>query len=510
MTASGHAVAIVGAGPKGLHALERLIAHLPIGAAPTITVFEPATAGAGPAYDPGLDPALLMNLRADAIDAWPRSGAAAVAVDRAHPTYLRWCATAGASADAYPPRRDVGRYLRDAMQQITRDAAGRAELRHRRELVADVQPGPGSSWQLLGPRGAPLGTFDEVLLATGHGPPATGDARWLQGSIADASGVIVARGFGLTTLDLVRLLDAHDAWAAGVRVHALSRSGRPPLAKPQPNVDDRLRDACGDPQELPWPEHGRLTVAWLRAATQQLAAALLHQLSPAPPSDELLTATLADLERRTPIGPATARAWLARSLAIATGQAPPDGAAALGVAWRVLQAGLAQHGSFGGLPTGELPALRRLAGALELIAFGPPLASARTLLAALDAGWVQLRHSGDGAQARLEAAPGTRAIDTVLPAPGVIGGSLIWQLRRRGVLHGVPHGRGVLIDRSGRAITDDGTPVEGLSLIGRPTEDVVLANDTLSRSMHGVAERWGARVAAAARPPSLAGAGAGA
>lgn len=502
-------VAIVGAGPKGLHALERLIAHLPSGEGPQISVFEPATPGAGPAYDPRLDAALLMNLRADLIDAWPRDGERPIARDAAHPDFTAWSSAQGlAPAGGYAPRREVGAYLAAALAQVQRDAARCADVELRREQVHGLEPTGDGRWTLLAADGdAPLAVADQVLLATGHGAPSDGfDARLLDPALAQLGGPIVTRGFGLTTLDLVRLLDHHGAFSRGMRLHAVSRSGRPPLAKPAPAVDDVLRPACGDPSALPWPDHGRLTLAWLRAATLQLASSLLDALNPA--ATRSVETTLAELEARPVLLPAEATDRLRRSIDVATAAAPPDAAAALGIAWRVLQDGLARHGSFGGLAWAELPALRQYAAALELVAFGPPVASARTLLAALDAGHVQLHASPRGLLPPELIAPPAVVIDTVLPAPGVVPGSLVGALVARGEVQRVPQGRGVLIDASGAALDADGEPVPGLSLIGRPTEDAVLANDTLSRTMHGVAERWGARVAAAvAAAPTLVGSG---
>ena len=44
-------------------------------------------------------------------------------------------------------------------------------------------------------------------------------------------------------------------------------------------------------------------------------------------------------------------------------------------------------------------------------------------------------------------------------------------------------------------LASDGTRIRGLSALGRPTEDVVIGNDTLSRSLHSAADLWAERVA---------------
>ena len=51
------------------------------------------------------------------------------------------------------------------------------------------------------------------------------------------------------------------------------------------------------------------------------------------------------------------------------------------------------------------------------------------------------------------------------------------------------HGRRDCIGR-------DGAPTPGLSAIGRPTEDSVIGNDTLGRTLHPHADRWARRVSA--------------
>jgi uncharacterized NAD(P)/FAD-binding protein YdhS len=67
--------------------------------------------------------------------------------------------------------------------------------------------------------------------------------------------------------------------------------------------------------------------------------------------------------------------------------------------------------------------------------------------------------------------------------------------------------RGIEVDAAGTCIGRDGSRRLGLAAIGRPTEDCVIGNDTLSRSLHPLADRWGRRVAercrAAAAEPAL-------
>lgn len=490
-------VALIGGGPKALHALERLFAYLPTGAPVHVTIFEPTLPGAGPAYDPQLDPALLMNLRADAIDAWPRHGPLPVRESAAHPSFARWNRAQGAPAPPYPPRREVGRYLAWAFDQVLSGADGRAVVVA--EPVAALRQTPAGQREATGQAGQDLGVFDEVLLATGHGLLDPGfDGRRLDALGCTRGRRILARGFGLTTVDLIRLVEARGDWQRGTRMDAVSRSGRPPLAKPEPAIDAALRAACGDPAQLPWPDHGALAVAWLRAATAELAMGVLEAARGRPCGQAEVEDALAELERRTPVSQAAAVDRLGRSIRIAVGREQPDATAAIGVAWRVLQDGLAAHGSFGGVPASELPALRAYAAALELVAFGPPVAAARSVLHALQTGAVTVHHAPAGPLPLALRASADLTVDAVLPAPGVIRGSLIADLVASGDLTIVTGARGILVAPDGSALDAEGDPVPGLAAIGRPTEDSVLANDTLSRTMHAVAEGWGRRVAALA------------
>ena len=57
-----------------------------------------------------------------------------------------------------------------------------------------------------------------------------------------------------------------------------------------------------------------------------------------------------------------------------------------------------------------------------------------------------------------------------------------------------PGRRGLDVAPDAGVIGPDGRRVPGLSVIGRATEDSVIGNDTLSRTLHPHADRWAARV----------------
>jgi diaminopimelate decarboxylase len=122
---------------------------------------------------------------------------------------------------------------------------------------------------------------------------------------------------------------------------------------------------------------------------------------------------------------------------------------------------------------------------MERLAFGPSLLNAAKLLALIRAGRVDVTG--------LRASPGAGGyeIDAVCPGPEVLGTPLD-RLVRGG------HAR-VADGRRGVVVEDDGTVAPGLAVIGRPTEDWVIGNDTLDRTLHHHTDRWARRVGTRAR-----------
>ena len=57
-----------------------------------------------------------------------------------------------------------------------------------------------------------------------------------------------------------------------------------------------------------------------------------------------------------------------------------------------------------------------------------------------------------------------------------------------------PGRRGIEITSDVECVGADGSPTPGLGVIGRPTEDWIIGNDTLNRALHPHPERWALRV----------------
>jgi diaminopimelate decarboxylase len=210
---------------------------------------------------------------------------------------------------------------------------------------------------------------------------------------------------------------------------------------------------------------------------------------------------LATRDRRVP-EPVAA---IARSLDVAAGLAPPDGAWAWGQAWRSLYPAIVDRLGADGLAEADWPRFLALAGEMERLAFGPPAANAAKLMALVDAGVVDARHVrggrlvSAGRRTALRSGGGATpvdvVVDAVLPGPGAGAESgLPARLLADGLARTAPGRRGLDVCDDGTCRLPDGSRAEGLAALGRPAEDSVIGNDTLSRGLHPHAGRWASRV----------------
>jgi uncharacterized NAD(P)/FAD-binding protein YdhS len=561
-------VAIVGLGPKGMFALERLLDHARrSGSASRIELdaFEAhAIPGAGPVYDPRQPEHLRMNFAAGLIDIWWPGTAAVPPADRR--SFVAWSHARGqpCDPDAYPPRADVGRYLVSGLQALLAHAPSNVVVTVHAARVQAIDRA-GSAWALT-TADEPSATrrYDEVLIATGHdrsaddalaaccpGPAPLVPAvfpvdRRLSPAQVPPGAVVAIRGFALSFIDAAltltegrggrfepRTAAQHDCSeqirvllpppprlryrAGGAEPAAIlpfSRTGRPMLAKPAAGLRRAIPglDAIAD--------RGRRRIERLdgvlglrrdllpilaRAAGEHLVAAGAGPGSSADAWLELAAAgARADPEQR----PADA---LAGSLAVGHGFAAVDLAWALGETWRGLYPAIVARLGGDALAAADWPAFRSLAAELERLAFGPAPINAAKLLALVDAGLVDLTHvrggrlAGDRSRTLLRSAGGEQPVDVVVDAvlagPGAKPGrdEPLGRLIADGHLRVARGRRGVDVDADGTARRADGSPTHGLAAIGRPTEDSVIGNDTLSRTLHPASDRWARRVVERAR-----------
>lgn len=425
-------IAIVGAGPRALWALEELSViarerNLPI----AVTVFDPHEPAVGSAYATEQPSHRLVNVTSSAI----RTGSGTLDDFRG----------ADAELDPFPPRAVVGEFLTHSWGEMERTLPQQMTVTHERRRISEL---------------AELDGFDEVLLATGHQPAELPegmiDAYDGDFSVIAPGESVAIRGAALTFIDVVLALTlgrggrcvGQNYVASGEEpgsITAFTRTGSAIQVKPSP-----LTTAEGAQLE-PFREQiqsGKDVAQVLCDAASDLAGTPV---------------TLADAEPDTDV----AGAWRA---SIAEDRRPPQ---ALGLAWRELYPEIVERVSFGREDLGELPRL------LEPLAFGPPAAQIRRMLALCDAGILHVTGDKPAAQ---------HTINAVLAPAGIAEGSLEAQL-----------GDGAL--RTGKA----GMVTDRIASVGRASEPFILGHDTLSRTLHGVIPAWARRIGATYGPDEVHG-----
>ena len=479
-----------------------------------------------------------MNFPAGQLDMWlpesravPRSG---------RPSFVAWRAEQGADDEAYPPRAEAGRYLCDGFARLLRSAPPNLAVRLHRTAVRTVRPSEGR-WEVT--TGDSVATYDEVLVAIGHQEPspaalANGWAlpaplvpavfpveRMLARDSVAPGATVAIRGFALTFIDAALALTEGRGGSFEPTDHPyrlryqpgdgdagtilpFTRSGRPMLAKPGPALTARTHALAAITAE----DRARIVALQPPVRLREDVLPILAESAHAS-----LLAVAGDVAGEE-LGAASA---IDRSLAVGAGLAPPGWSWAFGHAWRALYPAVVERLGGEGLRTDDWPDFLRLAGELERLAFGPPPVNAAKLLALVEAGIVDLSHlrggrlAASGGQTLLRSAAGERSVDVVVDAvlapPGAAGhGGLLADLLADGHARIAPGRRGLDVTAEGSCRALDGSLSLGLAAIGRPTEDSVIGNDTLSRNLHQHADRWASRVAqrcrdaAATRAPERA------
>lgn len=490
-------VAIIGAGPRGLFAVERLWAHLPGQAGAEVVLFDPQPPGVGAAYDPGQPGHLRLNVTSSIVSAaWPGENTV--------PALDAWRRARGEAEplDPFPPRALVGEYLSWFWRWLQEHAPGGATVRHRAQRVFSLRAGLAGGWLVDGE------PFDEVLLATGHEltwpGKLSGDAVvpavfpidvWLSEERIPAGSAVAVRGAALTFIDAALALTEgrggrfdgdgrlvyHPSGREPRVIWPIARAGRWMDPKPQPGTA---------PADAPAAvlEEGRQAV--LDAATAEESLGAVAEVAARLGADSAQIAELLEPLHGDPT------ALLRARLAAMLGDGDPGAAWALGHAWRGLYDALRSR--FEGTGEGFAP-FADLAGRLERVAFGPPPVNAAKILALIDAGIIDpasLQQSSI-AGAVPEGLPGAAdvVVDAVLAPPGVVEGSLVADLVEAGVLHSPPGRRGVAVGDDASCLDAEGRAVRALACIGRATEDVVIGNDTLNRALHPAVDGWARRIA---------------
>lgn len=553
-------LAIIGLGPRGLSALERLVHHAHSMSAELIVDAYEAhpVPGPGPVYDPAQPPYLRMNLAADRLDLWSGENAAVPRAERL--SFPQWSTRYGAGAPEgadprYPPRGVIGEYLADGLQRVLRRLPDGLRFSLVPREARTIHP-DADRWVVTAADGERR-VYEEVLIATGHGrwgspgpsrpwahaaplvPAVFPVTRWLTTERVRPGATVAVRGFALTFLDAALALtegrggtfeaDAHpnrlryesSADDAGVLL-PFSRTGRPMLPKPEPELArsvPRLEDIVGlAVTRVTGLRPGFALRDALLPIVADCAAASLLAARGRPDGAEtrvrLARAFWSWLDRACEgrLAPSSSppSAEVARSLDVGAGLRPPGPSWALAQTWQGLYPSLVHRLEGPGLGQDEWPPFLRLATEMERIAFGPPPANAAKLLALVaarkvDVSFVRGSHLTTAGRVTSLGREGTRTpvdvvVDAVLAPPGAHGARsvLIEGLVAGGSARVAPRRRGLEVTADANCVGRDGARTPGLSAIGRMTEDWVIGNDTLNRRLHAHADGWARRVAHAA------------
>ncbi|MFG3660780.1 FAD/NAD(P)-binding protein [Streptomyces sp. NPDC047706] len=194
MSGSHVELCVVGAGPRGLSVLERLLAnerHEPRHRAVTVHVVDPHAPGAGAVWRSDQSRHLLMNTVASQITVFTDDSSRIDGPIETGPSLHEWAQSLALLADAgdhspatlrearamgpdtYPTRAVYGEYLHDCFRRLVERAPAHVTVRvHRSRAVAmsDVHGVPGGPQGVRLENGTRLNELDGVILALGHLP----------------------------------------------------------------------------------------------------------------------------------------------------------------------------------------------------------------------------------------------------------------------------------------------------------------------------------------------------
>lgn len=530
-------VAIIGAGPRGLGAAEALIERAAARSQKiSVAFFDPSEpAGAGPNFDPRQSAFCLLNTPLHAIDLRRpgRAGEGFAAFDA-------WLPPESRDPDRYPARAELGAYLADRFAALSSAPPPGIYVTHAAKRVQAIEPdGPG--WRLRTACGF-VDRFDEVLLAPGQ-PETRPDpqiARWtaharstgatlmpaypdrdlLEAAAGWTERTVAIRGLGLTLFDVLRILTLGLGGRFGdkgyiasgrepARILPFSRDGLPPAPKPAAQTLDRafeptlaetaaFEHAFGEAVSCEPDRALRLVCEAIVAPASRIlrdsgggstASQVQHWLA---------------RERESPGAQETreARQVLRHAIAMAEGAAPPSAGYAIGQIWRKWQNALRRGFNPVAIAPETASALIDFDEGLKRFSYGPPVGSARELLALIEAGLVDLRAAEDpdirlvGEGWRLveggEQATAQVMIDAVLPGPALetVADPLLGSLRDAGRLCPVEDGLGARTRSDALAIGRDGQAQAGLGLLGRMALGTVIAVDSIHDCFGEARIRW--------------------
>jgi uncharacterized NAD(P)/FAD-binding protein YdhS len=194
MTTTSVEICVVGAGPRGLSVVERLVANeraQPSHDAVTIHVVDPSAPGAGQVWRSGQSRHLLMNTVACQITVYTDESCKIDGPIEPGPTLYEWAKSlsvlgqfdeydehtlaeaAAMGPDTYPTRAFYGSYLGESFQRVIVGAPEHVTVHvhgSRAVAIADTQGIPGGPQGVRLEDGTRLNNLDAIILAQGHVP----------------------------------------------------------------------------------------------------------------------------------------------------------------------------------------------------------------------------------------------------------------------------------------------------------------------------------------------------
>ncbi|QGU04444.1 Diaminopimelate decarboxylase [Corynebacterium comes] len=352
----------------------------------------------------------------------------------------------GVHDDPFPPRRLVGEFLAASWVALADHVPPRCTFTRHTVHVAELEPG-GGQWCVEGE------LFDEVLLATGHA------TDW-PGSLAHAQLPedvrVIASPYPAGNLAGIGPEDRVLVRGAALTFHDVTRACSPAVFIPVTRTGKFM---------VVKPEIGTVDVREIIDAGRER----IRGVEDLPELVDVLDDVAGQLLERA-------------------GTTDTDWAA--GIAWRDLYPAIVERASYAGRDS--LAGFGELARRLERVAFGPPPETAAHLQSLIDSGRVDPTHlhrGGEPLNDLVRELDITVVVDAVIPPPGVVPGTLCRSLVDAGHARVRPGTRGLDVEPDGTVVGQ-----KNLAAVGRMTEDVVLGNDTLSRTLHDVIPRWARRV----------------
>ncbi|GAA1189366.1 FAD/NAD(P)-binding protein [Streptomyces rhizosphaericus] len=236
MAGDPHAIAVVGAGPRGTSVLERLCASAPElapGTPLTVHMVDPSPPGAGRVWRTAQPDELLMNTVASQVTLFTDASVECGGPVRTGPSLYEWVSARGLAPDLgpddYPSRALYGRYLEWVFGEVVRGAPDTVTVRTHRARAVRLEERADGTQALTLDDGSRLEELRAVVLAQGHLPTATDATERRYAAHAERHGLryyppanpadvdlsliapgesVLLRGLGLNFFDHMALLTA--------------------------------------------------------------------------------------------------------------------------------------------------------------------------------------------------------------------------------------------------------------------------------------------------------------